>query len=695
MGNLLQDSQRRIQLIRQTNPRTFPTTGTPLIMTSWALRRQTPDQARTEFRPLGYQADQWTALLRHFETFQGDISPDFEQIEIILEMLCGAPVVSATTMPGGQAVKRDFYVPESLIASIQHFAMENGYTAACKRMLYSLLTAFSINVKRGNQPGISAQATVMFNRPLRNTDNTENFTMSGATAQSAIVQVLAGNVTGDGVFTLNVGGQNVGNITFTIGDTTATTAGKFLALGVTATVTGTITTGAGETHRIYGPAVFGNASFYGGLVTLNPYTSTPASVQAAIQALGGDKAARTVAGTITAPIDNVLKGGTATATPVTGTAQNAIDGNSATVATLTNQNDGYNPQSVLLTIDRGVGAADIAVSQVIVDAASNGFSAQADDYVETSATGANGTWTKITGNFQVFYQNGVATVANCLQGAVAKRYIRLALPTNQGAFSSWQIKEFSVVPANPVPGFVDITITVPSAAANVTDIESNVGTGYTTTNTQPGNAGGAFTATVTAPGNVPVLLVPFSGAGYSSNVVRNGGDGTTLKPTPYPMLPQHFSVRRSATLALLSGSSPLNGVHETNLEISNVVEPDQDFDEGELGYTDHVGGDLQMTSKIVFVSDELDASSQVQSMKDKADESPARPEWYQVRAMHPDQIRSFRYEGVFAVNAPYAPTAGGQVYQYEFPMKLQLNNELRDPRTNQGAILRFTTTRAT
>ena len=626
MSQLLQDSQRRIQLLRQSDPRQFPAPGTPpLVMTTWNLKRQAPDQARQEFRPVGYQADAWTALLRHYETFQGDISADYEQIDIVLEMLCGPPTLTASTMPGGPVQKRDYYVPESLIAAIQFFAIEHGYTRACKRMLYSLLTAFSMNVKRGNQPGITSAGTVMFNRPLRNTDGSENFQMTGTTPQSAVLQVLAANVGGDGVFALRIGGVLAGSLTFSINDTQATTIAKFAALGLTAAVAGGITSGAGEKHVLSGPSVTGNATIYGSVV-VNPSTSTIVSVQAAIQALGGVKASAQVSGTISAP-----------------TVQ------SFTLSGLSSHNGNYSQSGTMNGAPRFNTAA--GTDYYFFDGAQwrisgSGYGGSPDITLSGSAT----------------------------------------TPTAPGASSA----VFSGVVSNP--GAVNLTIQFPAAVGNVPGLEAIPGTGYTGTSTQPGSAGGALTVTVSAPTNTPVSLSFVSGAGYSSSIVQAGSNGQTVKPNPYPMLPQHFSVRRNANLAGLYAAPQLNGVRETVLDITAVLEPDQNFNEGELSYTDHVGGDIQITHKLTLVSDTLLPISDVQSMRDKADSTPAVAEWYQTRAVHPDKLHSFFYEGMFAVNAPYAPGAGGLVYQYEFPMKLMLNNELFAP-DGTPAILHFCTTR--
>ena len=630
MTALEQESQRRLHLLKQTSPREFPTGAQPLVMTSLNLKRQKPDQARTSHRPMGFNAQAWGALLRHFETFSGDMVPDYRQIVPILNMTMGEATETVIDINGVQCKRREWVFPESLLPVLVQYAIENGYPKAAKRMVYGLCPAFGINVKRGNAPSISGSATMIFSKPQKNTDGSENFVMSGAVAQNHKTRITGANVTAPVVLSITSPGVAAKSVSLAIGNTAAQNIAAFLAQGFTVLSTGAIATGTGKTQVIN---YTGNGPFSVGGAALD--LTAPPTVAAYVTAIKTANPTRTtLAGT-----GAITKG---------------------------------NPEGVTVS-----GASNSVF---------NGFYARATDF--------NGRPSYLRSGNTVLYYTGSGWgmgQGNLGQG-IANAYANNSTGTTV-PLTGWTGPDSSTptVALNAASdGVVTLTLTDNASAGNAADFPV-VGTGATSVSTAPGGSDGQIDVEFTNPGNILVSVNKTSGDGYALSTPQFGSDGKLRVPTQWPLLPQHFTLKAAAKLADLDASPPLKGVHETDLQLSNIVEPDQVFEEGDLGYQNHVGGDIEVKHKIVFVSDELNADSQIQKYRDDADAAPARALWHQNKATHPDKLHSLLYEGKFAAGEAYAPSAGGKVFQYEFEQTLELNDELTTP-DGQPGILRFVQT---
>jgi len=550
MGKLKQESQLKVHLLKQNSPKAFPAGAAPQMMTSLSLKRGAPDQARTKHRPLGYKARDWGAMLRHFETFTGSFAPAYEQVNTLLDMLCGAPLLNTTL---GGIARREYYILETELNDLIHYAIEHGKVDAARRMLYSLLTTLSLTIKRGNQPSIESQVTLMFNKPMQDEDGGELFPMTGSVEQDEVKNLIAENVTGDGVFTLP-----------------ATDLGA------------------------------------GGELTILP-TDDAADVELKILAIAG-----------------------------------------------------YNDAGVVVTGDGFVAGAGINEVQRIV------------------IGGGNGTFT--------------LGYAGQTTGALSRNITPEALQAALEGLSN--IAPGDVIVTGVAGEYYDVEFTGALAGTNVAQIVITPnGMGGNVTTSVPGQPTYNGSLTVTFGGGLGSTRIgdwTTVSSNWSEVTVTGGADGVIHRPDPFPMLPQDFSVRRAATLAELADATPMGKVHETALNITNVVEPDQVFAEDELGYQNHVGGEISIMHRLVLVDDEEDDDSEVRDLINKSEQHPATAEWFSVKGRHPDGIHSFEYQGKFALDEPHTPSAGGQVYQYEFPMELELNDELLTP-DGERAIMRFIT----
>ncbi|RYX82193.1 hypothetical protein EON83_20235 [bacterium] len=591
-------SKLLLQLVREETPGVYDPNGRRTVMLQ-VKGDFVPEEQWGNFRPDGFNVDAWNALSKEHRVFNGTLQPDFSHIELLAEMACGVSFLT-TTAPTTDTVQNVYEVPSMGERSIYTYTLERGTPSSCERCTYGILIAMSgTNDRDAATP--EGSITLLCRKPEL---GSADVPMTGGVAQSAVLRFTATGVAAPGVFAVKIGSAAAQNVSLAAGDTTANTVTKLAAVGVTATVVGTVATATGEVHRLYNPSATGNAVFYGGAITLNPNTSTTTSLQTAIQALGGDFAARTVAGTITPPTIGApfsMAGSTDDAL-YNGTYTNAGNYNSAPYYTNANGRVCYLWSGTTWYFTSALG------SPAFVSAAGNATN-------PTAAT-AGGTGP--------------------------------AVPT---------------ITYTSSPGFVDITITTPSGAGNVADIESNPGTGYVGTSTPPGGSSGVITATVTAPTNTPVSVTFVSGTGWSGLQSQVGGDGKFRIPKRLPMMPQMFTYRESDTRAGLDTAQAIGKVKKVGWTMDSIAGMEWFFDENNLGpqsHTDNADAKQSLTVQLAKSSNglaRLQADATVQ---------PSAPRWREIRAAHPDLKHLFRFQLNGSTMAAAPLQAAGNIQSYEF-----------------------------
>jgi hypothetical protein len=192
-------------------------------------------------------------------------------------------------------------------------------------------------------------------------------------------------------------------------------------------------------------------------------------------------------------------------------------------------------------------------------------------------------------------------------------------------------------------------------------------------------------------GNISMMSLKPGATGQemTSGVAGDPGDPPSFDlPAQFPMLPQHFSVRRAATVAGLAAAAPIPKVHEISWGHDGLADPFMFFDEDDITSDSHVdGGEPQHTLSLAVA---YDTDGVCQDLTDKANEEPAEPEAFEVRAAHKNGIERFQMQGVFSVQEPSEQSAAGNVYQKTFPLGVLINDEISGD--DGPAMLRFITT---
>lgn len=225
------------------------------------------------------------------------IYPDYLQVFKWLWMTL--QITSKTTANGVDVY--EFRKPRRGIPKTGTATLEAGADDCADRAVGGAVQDFELSSGAESDPAMSVSLVAA--------EAVRGVPMTGGVARSAVLQFGASNVTQPGVFSVKVGDAAPQNVSLAISDTTAQTATKLLAVGLTATVAGTVATGTGERHNLNGN---GPLTIY---ADIDVFSKTIATLQTAVRAKAG-RGTAVVAGTITqavAPGATVSGAGTAAA----------------------------------------------------------------------------------------------------------------------------------------------------------------------------------------------------------------------------------------------------------------------------------------------------------------------------------------------------------------------------------------------
>lgn len=196
-------SGKRLQLLKETTAGVFDPTATPKLMQSLKTTYQN-NPTFDSGMPQGYNAASWAAMIALTTGLNNTMKPDYGEMDILLNMMCGAPVVDTGTV--GQ-VTNTYGLPLSGSRNITTYTAEFGVPEEAEQMRYGLLQELDITVTRANAPAIDGNANMIFLKPGK-----ENVRMSAGTNEKQSV-TITGSPTG-GTFTLTFGSKTTGNIAF-------------------------------------------------------------------------------------------------------------------------------------------------------------------------------------------------------------------------------------------------------------------------------------------------------------------------------------------------------------------------------------------------------------------------------------------------------------------------------------------------
>lgn len=173
--------------------------------------------------------------------------------------------------------------------------------------------------------------------------------------------------------------------------------------------------------------------------------------------------------------------------------------------------------------------------------------------------------------------------------------------------------------------------------------------------------------------------------------VTDGAAGNFTLDTAMPMLPQHFTVRKAASLAGLASASPLGTVHNISVSHADLANPFMFFDEGDTTFDNHV--DAENPSHTVTITMANDTDGDCATLKADAKKSPSQPSWWEIRAQHPDGVTQYKVQFYGAIGQPTEKTAVDNVYSVGFPLTVLINDELTVD--GEDCIMRFAVTTKT
>lgn len=188
-------SENRLSLLKETVPGKFNPTVKPRLMHSLISTYQNNEQ-RDSQRPQGFNAVAWNAILEQTVGLNNEWKPDYGQLDVLLEMLCGEPTSTDTSTPGQKTMT--YILPITGSRDISTYTGEFGRPDRAQQLLYSLLQSLEWTSTRGNSPAISGNANMLFLQP-----GGDKVRMSNGTNETDLV-TITGSPTG-GTFTLSVG----------------------------------------------------------------------------------------------------------------------------------------------------------------------------------------------------------------------------------------------------------------------------------------------------------------------------------------------------------------------------------------------------------------------------------------------------------------------------------------------------------
>lgn len=538
----------------------------------------------------------------------------------ILPFWIAKPIETPIVAGGVNCIDAEYVRPQLDRADRAYFAIEEGKPGDPADVGgYGLFTSFKWTSKRGNKGTSRFEANFVTQAAVQRA-------LTGGTAQNAILNIAATNVSTDGVFALTKPAIAPQNVTFAVGDTTAQTVAKLAALGITATVAGTVAISSGESHTLTAASATASATIYGTIVVTLGMTA--AALQTAIRALGGIYANATVTGSTT---------------PV------GVSSFTATGATDTAYNGVYTP---------------------------NGATSNAAPVFANSS-----------GRFCVYQGANVwyfTTAVNGLQDFTFSG--TTSGPTGQSGQSGGP----PILAYTTSGGVGTYTIAFPNAAGNVADITATPGAGWTTSVTQAGNAGGNIAITVTAPANAPVSISKISGAGWSASVTQQGGDGSifnALLPED-PILPGHLFLYSSTTAAGLDDEANMVGqIGEWEFDDPKVCMPVSHHipivDPLRPGlpatYNSHAEEDTQEDGPKLSLTMDADENGVVDGMVGIIRASGARtvssPRYWRIAAIRPGSVRRVWLDYYGSIGATAERKVGGAIEQRTFVFDLLENKE--------------------
>ena len=196
-------SGMRFNLLEEDTAGKFKPTATPKAMQSLkATYKYNP--TFDSGMPSGFNAASWAAMVALTVGLDCNLKPDYNEMDIILSMLCGDPV--ADTGTAGQ-VTNTYGLVLSGSRDINTYTGELGVYNKAEQLRYSLLQQLDMTITRGNSPSIDGNCNLLFLKPGK-----EDVYLSSGTNETQSV-TITGMPTG-GTFTLTYGSDTTDDIDF-------------------------------------------------------------------------------------------------------------------------------------------------------------------------------------------------------------------------------------------------------------------------------------------------------------------------------------------------------------------------------------------------------------------------------------------------------------------------------------------------
>jgi hypothetical protein len=196
-------SGKRLQLLKETTPGIFNPTAVPKLMQSLKTTYQN-NPTFDKGMPQGYNAASWAAMIELTVGLNNTLKPDYNEMDILLNMMCGEPVADTGT---ANQVTNTYGLPLSGARNIATYTAEFGIPTQAEQMRYSLLQSLDMTITRGNAPAIDGNANMIFLKP-----GNEDVYMSAGTNEEQSV-TITGTPT-DGDFTLTYGADTTAAIPY-------------------------------------------------------------------------------------------------------------------------------------------------------------------------------------------------------------------------------------------------------------------------------------------------------------------------------------------------------------------------------------------------------------------------------------------------------------------------------------------------
>lgn len=652
-------SERFIQMLRQTDPSTFDPNAARIICSNLEDYSYNPTNTYDSVKRRGANAKSFNALTEAMRT--GDMSGAL-YYNLVEDQILPYVFAEATSDATAAGVRTRIYDwAQSGRNDRPFFAIEEGVATRCVRGLAGHFNSFKFTSKRG-QNGQSR-----FSAGFTTTNAPEVGAMTGGAAQNSVLNITATNVTTEGVFSIKPGALAAQNVSFAVGDTTAQMVAKLAAIGITATVAGTVAVSTGETHTLSSNGAIGNATIYNTVVVTPGMTAL--ALRDAIRALGGNYANVTVNGSTTAGATNLVGTGTASASSSSGgaVAAFAFDNDPATAwqagSTAVPQSLQYQFTSPQL------------IAAYAIRSTTGNLGAETSTWQFQGSTDGTA-WSTLDTQTGVANQVGGGRIVYNIASPGNYAYYRLLISSSRDSnISILQVYGLELL-SGPATG--TYTIAFPAGVGNVADITGAPGAGWTSGVTQAGNASGSMVITVTAPAQTSVTISPVSGAGWSGAVPQSGSNGQlrSVLKAALPVLPQHLSFYVADSYAGLDAPSAYVGtIEEFEFDIPKVREPRMPHN-GQVTYSEVVDSeDVEIKLMVLLFADQ-GSSTRCQDLVANGEAYISKPMYWRVQCAQPGTSHKIIFEFYGSVGETVEVEYNGNVEERRFHFDLIENLEL-------------------